>query len=172
MCGHPRVVFRQHVRDKLRRAQNALVKCPLVTAANGPDPAEPAAAEPADATRHPFRWGVLANAGDDESVVCGAGGVGVTSEEHQDRLRGLPRPVDAADERGVSGPRKAVQLWQSGHQTRPQRVEMNVAEQLQQIGLGFDQKRLEAVLEDVAGAPVPPVEADGVTGVEEARTRP
>ena len=43
---------------------------------------------------------------------------------------------------------------------------MNVAEQFQQLGIFLDEERLEAVLKDVACPPVPPVEADGVPGVE------
>ena len=110
--------------------------------------------------------GAFAQAGGDEFVVRVAGGVYGRSEQQQDRVRGLPRPVDAAEQRRVPGPRKAVQLRQGRHQTGPQRVEVNVAEHFQQIGFFFDKERLEAVLKDVACLLVPAVEADGVAGVE------
>jgi acyl-CoA synthetase (NDP forming) len=58
----------------------------------------------------------------------------------------------------MPGPRIAVQIVEAHAKPRPDRIEVDVPHQFQPVALLFDQGRFEAVLKQMATAPVPLVE--------------
>ena len=83
-------------------------------------------------------------------------------------LRGI---CHRAHEHGVARPGEAIQGGEIRHQAGAERIQVDVADHLQEVRLLFDERGLETVLEEVAGAPVLPIEGDGVAGEQAAHAR-
>ena len=78
--------------------------------------------------------------------------------------RVLPWHAPGAHQRTMTSPFIAVQDSQVRHQSSADRVQMNVANELEEVWLFLDDDRLEAVLEKMAGAAVAAIESHGIPG--------
>ena len=92
--------------------------------------------------------------------MAGPRGGGPKLGEH--RARVLPGPRHPADERAVAGPGVPVAGAEVRHELRPERIQVEVADQFQEVGLFLHHDRLVPVLEEVAASLVAPVEGTGV----------
>ena len=63
----------------------------------------------------------------------------------------------------MTTPWVAVKLFKGLHRIGFQGIEMNIANQFQEVGLFFTKDRLVAVLEEVSYPAVPPIEIDRVS---------
>ena len=64
----------------------------------------------------------------------------------------------------VSTPLIPVQFGQVGHESRPDRIQMDVTHEFSEIGVLLADNGLVAILEQVAIPLVPPIEVDGMAG--------
>ena len=142
-----------------KRSTNAQASRPRRTAGTN----RPALAQPQDATLR-RRRGRLRHARTDKFAVpiCGASRVGRELFEYGPGVEPW-RHFGATEQGGVPGPWILVQRIE-GHEAGADRVEMNVAEEFQQIRTAVDQGGLEPILKKVAAPLMPAVEADGVAG--------
>jgi hypothetical protein len=153
---------------KLRTAEDPLIPAirlaPPAEGRDGLPPPQTAAEAPA------LQLGAaaLGEAGDDEGPVGppGAGDPGTELSEDGGSL--LPGPGDGPAERPMAGPGVPVQGAELGDHLGAHRIKMEVADELQQVRLFFHHDGLVPVLEEVAHAPVAPVEGRGVPGEERA----
>jgi hypothetical protein len=76
----------------------------------------------------------------------------------------LSRKLPLTEQGGVSGPRVAIERVDGHGQTRTNRVQVNVANELEEVRLLLDEDALEAVLEEVSGAAVDTVEGADIGG--------
>ena len=80
----------------------------------------------------------------------------------EDEVDILRRTLTLAEEHGVSRPWIAVEGIDGDLQARTDRVEVDIANQLEQRGVFFDQDALESVLEAVTGSTMDPVNGGGI----------
>ena len=66
----------------------------------------------------------------------------------------------------MPGPWIPIERWKIAHDAGPERVEMDVADEFEEIRLLFHHGGFVTVLEEMAGAVVPAVEGAGVSGEE------
>ena len=76
----------------------------------------------------------LGYAASEKLTVLPACGSPRCPEAAQDLCGCLPRPVHMSEERAVSAPRIPGEGREAAHHARPQRIEMDVAHELQEIG--------------------------------------
>ena len=99
-----------------------------------------------------------------EGAIGRAGPAGLPREPRQDVGRCLPGAGHAAAKGGVACPGVALQLPQLANEAPAERVEMDVAHQLQQVGVLLDDDGSVPVLEEAAHPLVPAIEGSGVAG--------
>jgi hypothetical protein len=160
--------FGEHLGHELAGAEDAFIKGPSLPAAldlRGMSPAVPTASQPATEQIGPAP---LAEAIANEPPVVGAGSLDRSRKVCQDEVGVVPRCGGLAHQCGVARPGVSVQGFEIVHQMRSDGVQVDVANQLQEVGFLFDHDGLEAVLEEVAGAVVTSVEADRIAGEESA----
>jgi len=68
----------------------------------------------------------------------------------------------------VAGPGVALQGAEVGHHLRPERIQVEIAHELEEVPVLLHHDRLVPVLEEVARPAVPAVEGPGVAGEERA----
>jgi len=142
---------------------------PLVGRVRLPPPAEgghgrPAAEAPdqppalelrAPALRHALRY---------EGPVGGPRPAGPGGEVREDRGRRLPRAGRPSHERAVPTPGVPVERREGGDHAGAERVQVEVADEFEQVPVLLHHDRFVAVLEEVAGPLVPAVERASVPG--------
>jgi len=79
---------------------------------------------------------------------------------------GLPRAFFLAEKDGVARPGISSKIIQVGNKAGPERIEMDVPDQILEIGVFLTDDRLVAVLEEMSGTVMSSVEAGGVSGQE------
>lgn len=84
-------------------------------------------------------------------------------EQAQDRVGCLPVVVDLAEDPGVPAPRKGTERLAVGNQPGTHGIEVDVANELEEVGFLLDDDGLEAVLKEMAVSPMAAVELAGVT---------
>jgi hypothetical protein len=104
----------------------------------------------------------------DERPVRGACVACLGRELLEDEGGVLPGARAVAQHGGMPTPRVAVQGVEVGDETGAQRIEVDVAHQLEQVRVFFDERRIEAILEEVPDAVVAAVEGRGVAAEEPA----
>ena len=102
----------------------------------------------------------------DEGVVGAAGRGGRGAELRENGARVLPGPGHPAEEGAVAGPGVPVQRAEIGDDRRPERVQVEVAHEFEEVRLLLHHDGLVAVLEEMARALVAAVEGAGVAGEE------
>ncbi len=153
---------------------------PLVSQVGLPPPAKPGNRAPApeapdQAAALEFRPPPEGNSLRDE------GAVGCPRPRHrwrelpQDGPSGLPGAKPIAQERAMPGPGVPVQRAERGNHLCPERVQVQVPDEFEEVGFLLHHDGLVAVLEEVADPLVPPVEGARIAGEQRthaARKRP
>lgn len=80
-------------------------------------------------------------------------------------VQGSKRRV--SEQRGMSGPRIVVEIIDTHPQLRAHRIEVDIADEFEKVGLLLNQRAFEAVLEQVTAAAMEAVETRGI-GAEPA----
>lgn len=157
----------QDALDELGRSEDALIEGPILSAATDALDELPAtrAASQAAALEigEVFHGGSLA----DELAIDLARLANAISEMAEDEIGVLCGKVDISEENGMAGPRIVVEVVDGNGKAGFDGVEVDVADELEEVGLLFDEGVLEAVLEEMSGAVVNEVEG-GRVGTEPA----
>jgi hypothetical protein len=90
------------------------------------------------------------------------------AEMCQHRLRCLPGAAGMSQKDTMTGPRVSIEGGQIGHHSRSERIQVEIADELQKVWVLFDDNRLEPVLEQVTSTPVAAIECAGVAGEKRA----
>jgi hypothetical protein len=90
------------------------------------------------------------------------------AEETEDLPGVLPATPDLSHQHAMAAPRKTIESRRRLDEPRAERIQMDVAYQLQEVRLLLDEDRFVPILEEVACAAVATVERTGISG-EEAR---
>jgi hypothetical protein len=113
----------------------------------------------------------LLHAGRDKLPVPSTGFPGYLPKLAQDEIDVLPFAVHNPNEGTVTRPWVPIQVIQSVHRPRPNRIQMNVAHEFQQIRILLDQNRFVTVLKQMPPTSVAPVKPHRITGEEPAHRR-
>lgn len=103
-----------------------------------------------------------------EVPVAGSGGAQGSPEPAENLSGILPSTVPGAHQGRVPCPRIPVQVSELSHETSPERVEMDIPDQLKEVRVLLYDDRFEPVLEKVACPAVPAIEGPSVPGKERA----
>jgi len=152
----------QRPEDEGAAAENALVKCPALTAASELGQQVPAPRAAAQAAAVEIDGCAVVDSGADKKLISAAGAAEGRTELGENEVDVLSRELSLAEKNGVAGPRVGRQGVDRHVETRADGVEVDVADELEQAGVFFDEGVLEAVLEEIAGAAVDAVEGGGV----------
>jgi hypothetical protein len=98
--------------------------------------------------------------------ICGAGTADCGSKPAEHLLRVLPEVLARSKKRSVSAPRILAKRSEIGDCRRAEGVQVDVADQLEEIGLFLDDDGLVAILKEMPGAAMPPVECARISGKE------
>lgn len=153
----------EHAHDKIGPPEYALVPLrPLLRIDHlRPSPETPHEASPGE---------VIPPALTEGGLHVGAVGLpcpgGVLREHPEDIVRVLPGSLPCTHKGTVARPGEGVEVLHGGDDAGTDRVEVDVADKLQEIGLFVADDGLVAVLEELAAALVPPVEGDDITRKE------
>ena len=169
-----RLLRRRELRDDLfnegATAEHALIERPALTTTFEHRDAAPAEATPQTAAAEISGVGDAHPFGNKAGVRL-AVAARMTAEVSEHSAAILLRKDSIPEQHGVTGPRVVSKGIDGLDEARPQRVEMDVANQGEQVGFVLDENGLEAVLKQVADAAISAVEGDGVTGQQAPQQR-
>jgi len=134
----------------------------------GPERA-PAPCPPAEASALQRRPPALGPAGRHNAAVGRPRPRPGRAEVGQDRCGRLPGARHGASEGPVARPGVPLQALEGQDHVGPERVQVEIADQLQEVGLLFYHNRLVPVLEEVADPVVAPIEGPPQSGVRRER---
>ncbi len=145
----------------------------LAASAEGRD-RSPLPVAPEEAAALELRPAAVGHAEGDEFPICTPGAREAGAELGQDLSGGLPRARDTPEEGAVPRPGIPIEDPEIRDDVRPERVQAQVADELQEVRVLFHYDRLVPVLEEVPDPLVAPVESaphDGVKRLRMARAK-
>jgi hypothetical protein len=164
--GRVGLELREHLAHEVATAQDTFIAGPLLASAaelTNELPAAGAAAQSSTIEIGDFPTGGPV---ENELPVGTARVFGSAAELGEDEVGILGRERPVAEQDGMAGPGVVVQGVDADGEAGTDRVEVDVADEFEQVRFLLDQCVLEAVLEEVSGAVVAGVERTGVAAEE------